>query len=334
MAEEEEVLVEDRGDLVEGEVLGEDETSDEEDEELEPEAEEDEDQDKDEDAEEDEGVSEDDEDEDSSEEDESETTDEGEDEEDPDDTGNQRVPRSRLNQVIQQREDERARATWLEEQLETLIGQRQAEVPVVEVKVEPDYDFDDAEERYGNFLLEGDTKQATAVRKEMNGERDKLYQKQIDDVKVAMKEEATAVSKATLEDNKFETFLEKTFEARDYLDDSSDQYNERAVKMANSLMVSYIQEGKSKVEALTLAVEDISPLFEEKPKLGSKKKTTTRTKDARRKAVKTDEQQPPSGARKSRGKGTRDLDNFKVEGLSDKDFNSLTKKELATLRGD
>jgi len=334
MADEE---LEDRGDFIEDESeeeVVEDESSDDEDEELEPQEQEDEDED--EDAEEDESVSEDDEDEGSDEEDESEDTEEGEDEveEDPDDTGNQRVPRSRLNQVIQQREEERARAAWLEEQLETLIGQRQTPDAEPEPKDEtPLYDFDDAEERYGNFLLEGDTKQAGAVRKEMNGERDKLYQKQIDDVKAAMKVEASEASKASLEDDKFDTFLNKTFSARAYLDDASDDYNERAVKMANSLMTSYMKDGMTKTKALGQAVEDIAPLFEEKPTLG-KKKSTTRTKNARRKAAKANDQQPPSTSRKSRGKGTRDLEDLRVDKLSEKDFNSLTKKELAILRGD
>lgn len=325
----------DRGDFIDDddEHLDDDDVSPDEDESEEEsdtdedESEEDEDNDDDEDG--DSSDTDEDEDEDSEEEDE-------EDDEEVDGEGNQRIPRSRLNQVIQQREDAKERSAWLEEQLEVLIKQRQApEEPTVPEVVIPDYDFDASEEKYGDLILEGSVKEAAALRREINAEQNKLFEAQIATVREEASVEAAKTSKASVEDGAFSTFLDDVVSEKSYLDDQSDDYNERAVKMANSLMSSYLAEGGyTKAEALALAVSDIGPLFEDdKPEQLGKKKASTRDKSARKKAVKASEQQPPNAERRTGRKGV-DLDNIDVGKMSDKQFNSLTRKERATLRGD
>lgn len=331
MAEEEEVL--DRGDFIE-EVEDEEEESEEVEVEEEVEDEEDEGEGEDEPSEEDEDGEEEAETPDEDEEVESEDPDEDEDEEEPDSDGNQRVPRSRLNQVIQQREEEKERSAWLEEQLSTLIKQRQEPEVVEEAPAEvPSYDFDTSEAKYIELVLEGSIDDAGKLRREINQERDKIYDHQLASVKASLSEEVKASSENTRTTAKFEDFLEDTFASKEYLDDTNDAYNEQAVQMANRLMIGYMQEGKDKIEALDQAVKDISPMFEEKPSLG-KKSPSKRTVSARKKAVSASEAQPPSTENSGGKKSARDLDKINISKMSEKAFNSLTKKELATLRGD
>lgn len=261
--------------------------------------------------------------------------DDDEDEDDENDDGNKLIPRSRLNQVIQQREAERERAAWLEDQLETLIKQRNVPEPQPkEDPPEPSYDFDTAEESYTELLLEGDTKGAAALRREINAEVSKETNRQIQEgIKQATKESSEATVK-TLEDEKFDIYLEKITVEKSYLNADSDDYDEKAVKMANSLMSSYIAEGLPRTKALAQAVDDISSLFEkpEKPNLGGD--ASKRTKEARKRAVKAADAQPPASERRSRSKSAKDLDALDIAKMSDKEFNSLTKKEIAALRGD
>ena len=247
--------------------------------------------------------------------------------------GNQRIPRSRLNQVIQQRDEEKQRSAWLEDQLETLIKQRQA--PEVEEPAETlvEYDFDSSESKYIELVLEGSIDDAGKLRREINTERDKIYSDQLASVKSSLSEEVKTSSAATAQDAKFEDFLDDTFSSKGYLDDASDDYNEQAVQMANRLMVGYMQEGVGKLDALDQAVKDIEPIFE-KPKESLGKKTSKRATEARKKASAADDNQPPSTERRSSSKSARDLDEVNIGKMSEKDFNSLTKKELAVLRGD
>ena len=263
---------------------------------------------------------------------------EASDEEEDEADGNARIPRSRLNQVIQQREEEKARSAWLEEQLETLIKQRQEPEPE-KVADEPvsTYDFDEAEEKYIELILEGSVKEARQVRKEINVEHETIREHQMAVAQKQATENAQVAASSSVEESKFQDFVEDTFSDKSYLDDTSDDYNERAVKMANSLMSSYVADGMDRISALDQAVKDITPLFEEdaspKPVLG-KKKASARTKTARKKALKASEQQPQTTERKSSGKGARDLDALDVGKMTDRAFNSLTAKEKAVLRGD
>lgn len=294
------------------------------------------------------------EDEEDSPEDEEDPEEDEEDEED-DDIGNKkptgRVPHGRLKQVIDQRDEERAkvqaerdRSQWLEEQLAELIKQGQASPkapPEPTPTPEPEYDFDAAEEKYAELLLEGSLKDASLLRREISAESGKLRDRQIEDVKRSLSEESAKSTQSVVEDLKFDDLLTETFEDKPYLDDMSDDYNEKAVKMANSLMSAYVSEGSSRAEALSKAVEDISPLFEKadedpvpdkKPTLG--KEPTDRAKRAKRKANKAREQQPQKSPRQSGVKGSKDLEAISIGKLSEKDFNGLTKKERAELRGD
>jgi hypothetical protein len=252
--------------------------------------------------------------------------DDGDEDEDEDDS---RIPRSRLNQVIRQREEERERARWLEEQLETLIkAQTNKQQDAAPEKIEEQYDFDAAEAKYIEKVLEGEVEEAHRIRKEINLERKKEYNNQIESIKKSLKEDTVTETSKSLDEVRFKEGLEKAQREYPFLNDKSKKYNEKAIRMANSLMGSYLHDGDSKSVALNKAIKDVVELFGDPAS-----KTTTRTKLARKTAAKASQQQPPESRAKG-GKAGRSLDSIDVNKLSEKDFKSLTKKDLARLRGD
>ena len=324
MAKEEEEVV-DRGDVY----IPEDEDPKDEDyEELEVEDDEEEDDESDEDSEDDDESDEDEEGEEDEEDD--------EEEEDDDDRGN-RIPRGRLNKVLRQRDEERElrleqqqRMAWLEKQLESLIQKETKQQAPAEPEPEP-YDFDSKEEQYIELILQGETKQATALRKEINKARDAEYKRQVSAAKEAAAEDAVNKAESSRDEERFQMLLEDITEEYAFLDDESDDYNEKAVRMANNLMASYIQDGKSKSMALKMAVEDILPFFEKKEEV--KAPVSKRKTEARRKAAKASNQQPPS-AKGVKGKKQREFDISDVEKMTERQFNELSAREKAKLRGD
>jgi hypothetical protein len=237
------------------------------------------------------------------------------------------IPRSRLNQVIQQRESEKERVRWLEKQLEILIKSKSSgEAPPT--PAESLYDFDQAETSYIEKILEGDIESAQKIRSEINIQRNSEYQRQIEVVKESIKEASTQETVKALDEVKFKDTLADITAKYPSFDDKSKRYNEKAVRLANSLMASYVKEGESKTKALLKAIKDVAPLFE-----NSASKAEQRNADARERAVRASKAQPPESQAKG-GKATRNLENVDVSKLPDKVFRSLSRKELSKLRGD
>lgn len=335
---------EDRGDLlepVEDEDQLEDELDDEEVEELDDVEDEEEDDSDVEDEDEDDGEEDSEDDDEDSDADEEQETDEDDSEDDEsveEEEEDQRIPKSRLDQVIKQREEEKERNLWLQEQLEAMI-QRQTEVKEeVQEEVDegpPDFDFDEAESKYIELILEGEVKDAMALRREINKVRDEVYNYQIESVRKNVTSDAVDQTAKSLDEQRFNGLLTGYIKEYDFLNDESDNYNAKAVTMANKLMAGYLQEGKRKSEALKLAVDDILPFYkveepEVKPKAGQ---ADARKKQARKKAAKASQSQPPASKGRT-GKARRNLDSVDIAKMSDRDYDSLTARERAKLRGD
>lgn len=243
------------------------------------------------------------------------------------DTSDIQIPKRRFDQVIAQREQERERVRWLEDQLEKLIDQKKPDVKE-EVPV-PTYDFDTAEEKYVELLLEGETKQAASLRKEINKARDEYTTYQINQIKESLSSEVVNSSKAAADQSKFDSLVENYENKYPYLDHESDSYDEEAVDMVNTLLSGYVSKGLSKSEALTKAVKGVSRHFGE-PVKGRKLGNDSTN---RRSKVKAARQQPAKSGSNSRvrNRNTSDLD---FNRMSEKEFNSLSERELKIARGD
>lgn len=261
--------------------------------------------------------------------DEEEDSDDDDDQEDPKEN---RIPKVRLDQVIEQRESEKKRADWLESQLEKLIEQNdKREVETFEEEEELDtFDYDEAESKYAEFLLEGESNKASKVRALINKSRQEDIEALILKATDGATTKATSRSTQIVEDSKFEDLVEILEVKHPFLNIDHDDYDEDMVDTVNTLITGYVASGKTKREGLRLAVAKVVPKESVEPKkkgLGGK-----RVKEARKTKASASNRQPPSSkSAKLAGKTSK---NTSVEKMSDKQFASLTKKEKAALRGD
>lgn len=272
--------------------------------------------------------------EDDSEEDEEESEDEedSEDEEEEPDEEKGRIPRSRLNEVIAQRDAERAarekeeeRVSRLEAMVEKLISKETAPAPEPEVEK---YDFIAAEEKYIDLILEGEVKDALALRAEIDKAKE-------DQFKNILEQSKTSTKDSVLNQSKFDTAVEAMEAKYPFLDYESDTYNEEAVESVNALMSGYVSKGIPEVEALKKAVAKMAPLFEVEEKetkkpLGNKRKASP--KDDRKRNAKAAKAQPPKST--ERKSSSKDLDTINVAKMSERDFSKLSDREKRILRGD
>jgi hypothetical protein len=245
-----------------------------------------------------------------------------------------RIPKSRLDEVIQQREDAKERNLWLENQLEKLINasnksQESTRTPEVEAST---YDFDRAEEDYISLIIEGEIGKATKLRNTINKERQSEMMNLIKGIESSVTSKAKTDSSAVIEQDRFDNYVD-TIEAKyPFLDSKNKSYNEEAVETVNTLLAGYIAAGKTKTEGLKLAVGKVAPFYskdevEAKKSLGNK-----RTVEAGKKAAKAAASQPTKV--KSGSSRSADASSINISKMSERDFSKLTAREKSILRGD
>lgn len=270
------------------------------------------------------------------EEDESDDEEEDEDEEENDEEDEEveepkvhRIPKARLDEVIAQREAERERAQWLEEQLAKLIAIQEKRTKEDIAPPAPKFDFDAAEEKYLELAFSGEHGDALKLRKEIDRQRELAFEAKIKALKESTETELETKSKKVIDDERFKDVLAKSESTYKFLDVNHKSYNADAVDTVNTLMRGYMAAGKSKSEALALAVKKGAPMYLE-PK--DKKEISERRREQVSKNAKAAKQQAP----KAKGRGTREIDveSLDPSTLTEKDWKSLTPKQKAKLRGD
>jgi hypothetical protein len=261
------------------------------------------------------------------EEEESEEDDEEEEVETPKGKKDYRIPKARFDEVIAQREAERERSQWLEEQLAKLIAKTTAAEE--KVNVAPKFDFDAAEEKYLELAFGGEHADALKLRKQIDTAREEAFEAKIKALKDATVEDVDSRSKAIIDAERFDDVRRKSEAKFPFLNAKHSTYNADAVDMINTLMRGHVAAGKSKSEALRLAVAKGAPIFEEAPVV--KKVTERRAEQAKKNATAARSQ--PS---RVSGKGAKDIDVNTIDPstLSEKHYKDLTPKQKAKLRGD
>jgi len=240
-----------------------------------------------------------------------------------------KIPKSRLDAVIKQREEAKERAAWLEEQLSKLIA-KQSEVEKVKEPEVPAFDFDQAEEDYITFIIEGETAKASKLRSEINKARQAETVRLVNSIKESSSAEAKTLSEARIEEERFKNLVEALEVKHPYLNNKHKDFNEEAVETVNTLLAGYIAAGKSRSEGLKLAIAKVNPMYEKQNK--PKTVAETRTKEAGKKAVIAAKSQPIKT--RSSTSSAVDAKALNVLKMSERDFNSLTDKEKRLLRGD
>ena len=134
-----------------------------------------------------------------------------------------KIPKSRLDEVIRQREEAKERSLWLEEQLEKLINQSvAAKVPTTPAKPEvPEYDFEAAEEQYISLIIEGEVSKATKLRSEINKARQAEFNSTIETIKEAALTNAKSEGFKAVQEQSFGTLIANMESKYKFLDHKS-----------------------------------------------------------------------------------------------------------------
>lgn len=254
---------------------------------------------------------------------------EEEDPEEEEEIESPKIPRSRFNQVIKQREEAKERNAWLEAQLEKLIQKQTEVIQREEPKIS--YDFATAENKYISLIIEGEVAEATKLRAEIDKARKDEMMGIIKEIKDSAEDNAKKQSSVLVEQEKFNNLVENFESKYKFLNADSKEYNEEAVDTVNTLLAGYVAAGKSKSEGLRLAVQKVAPLYtkviETKPTLGNKRKI-----ESGKKAAQAANSQP--ARTKSVSTKSIDRETVDVSKMSERDFAKLTPKEKSILRGD
>jgi hypothetical protein len=233
-----------------------------------------------------------------------------------------------IAEILKQNEEAKARSAWLEEQLAKLISnlsdkEKKEAPPVVE------FDFETAEEKYANLLIEGEHKDAAKLRIQIDTARRNELVAMMDSIKKSATEEATKSTSATLEATEFKALVRTLEKANPYLDVNSKSFNEEAVDTVNTLSAGYIAAGMTRSQALQKAVDKVKALYKEEAPSASI--AAKRKVEAGKKAAKASAMQP--GKTKSSAAPDSSVE-MNISKMSDKDLAKLSLKELKALRGD
>lgn len=267
--------------------------------------------------------------------------DEEDSEEDSDEAPNEdqaRIPRSRLNKVIEERNterEERARLQGRIDALEELAAERKGDAAKVTKDLVVEFDFKGKQIESANALIDGDVELYAKIQSDIDTARTTKHKADLKATREDAKEVAKSQTDSALESQKLDIVVERSVKQHSFLDADSDEYNEEAVETVNALMDNLVASGSTKSQALTKAVKRLAPLFsteplvEKKASLGKKRKVANR-----KKAASANQKQPPTVKKGSKAKSNRDLDAINVTKMTDRDYSKLSLRERKTLRGD
>ncbi|MEB3319808.1 MAG: hypothetical protein VKI63_02575 [Cyanobium sp.] len=237
------------------------------------------------------------------------------------------IPKSRFDQVNQARKDAEARLAQLEAQLK---GEKSA----TEQAAKQEYDFDDAEARYMEAVLDGKTEEAKQIRREIRAAERASYES----LAVEKASQITAATKAQAE---IDVVIAKAEATYPELDPSNEGvYNAAIVEEIGAYYAARMNLGDTPAAAMQKAIDAMvrvhgigtPPLEPPKPVPAKKnlevvKKATAAKVELAKKAAPALGDVGKSGAEN----GLADID---IDKLTDKDIDALPASTLARLRGD
>lgn len=234
------------------------------------------------------------------------------------------VPKERLDAVL-------AKQKALQKQLEDLQAQNTPDENAPEA-----YDYDTKEAEYQEFILDGETAKATALRKEMRAAEKAELQYEFDQKMgqtVQQSQQATVLQQAASE-------LETAFSE---FDQNSEAFNSEATQEVVDLRDAFITQGFQPVDALSKAANfvikdrgfaDLTP----ESALAAPAATTkpvdevAKKRANNKKKLQAAESQPPELPGESSSAHGEKVDD--LSSLSEEEFNALPAATLKRMRGD
>ena len=237
------------------------------------------------------------------------------------------VPHARFNEVNETLKHERAERLRLEEELARARGQQPAPAEKPDPKQEG-YDFDAAEDRYMEALLDGDKDAAAEIRREIRAEERKQFSQQSE---LAAKQAADAELKrrdAESEQQIAQKVLTAAISKYPFLDHESDEADADAIEDVIARRDLYLKQGMPFAKALATAVEKVAPRYapqDEQPRPGKR----TATQEQINRNLEREKRIP--AAMPGVGERGKDIDYAK---LSEDEFDALSEQEKRKARGD
>jgi len=233
------------------------------------------------------------------------------------------VPKSRLDEVL-------AKQKALQKQLDEMKAAQEPAEDAPEA-----FDFDKSEIEYQQFVLDGESEKAAALRQQMRkAEREQIAYEM-------RKEMGTTVAK-NAQETALATAAQELEIAFPVFDQNSDSFDQELTQEVVGLRDAFITQGFDAVDALSKAVNfvvksnDLVSSTEDTPALADTKKPPQAAADKKRKEVsrklKAAESQPPEmPGESSSARGDQAIN---VNNLTEDEFNALPDATLKRLRGD
>lgn len=237
------------------------------------------------------------------------------------------VPHARFNEVNQNLKNERAERLRLEEEVARLRGA--APAPVEKKDDLKPFDFDAAEDRYMDAVLDGDKDKAKAIRAEIRSEERK-----------ALEQEGAKAGKQTVAEElrqrdeqaelaRLQQVAREAVVKHPFFDAGAKDANPEAIEELVAWRDHYIRKGLPPSKALATAVEKVAPRY---AKDAERKPTANKPSATEEQILKNMDRakripQAPAGV----GERGKDIDYSK---LSEDEFDALPAEEKKKARGD
>jgi hypothetical protein len=238
------------------------------------------------------------------------------------------VPHARFNEVNETLKQERAARLQLEEELARARGQQPApaaEKPDDKAKA---YDFDAAEDRFMDALLDGDKEAAAKIRAEIRAEERKEFAQQSAQSAQQAADAELKRRDAESEQLAAQKVLTASIAKYPFLNHEGEDADADAIEDVIARRDLYLKQGMPFAKALATAVEKVAPRYarqEEQPKPSKQAATTAQINRN------LDREKRIPAAMPGVGERGKDIDYAK---LSEDEFDALPEQEKRKARGD
>lgn len=241
-----------------------------------------------------------------------------------DDKDDRFIPKSRFDEVNNEKKELKARLEALEAQVSSAVAPVAADAPAAIVEETPAFDFDGKENEYLEAITEGDIEKAKTIRSEIRqAEREALKEELRTETAQVTAQQTVAERKAAVIDKALNDYPE--------LKNGSETFNPEQVAKVNRMALAYQAEGKTADVALSLAIKDLMPPIVDTP--AEIPVTDKGTKEARERNAKAAAAQAPRIGVVGTGERAQAA-SVNVEDLSEAEFDALPEREKKRLRGD
>lgn len=254
---------------------------------------------------------------------------EEEEEEGEEDTDDRRIPKARFDEVLKERNQLREEFERLRRKVEELEQGKQAEPepePEPEAAAPEPYDFEAAEAKFAEAVINGDVEEAKRIRAE-------ITRKQLEIAEQTARAEAAQVQNLAQMQVQFQRAVEELENQYPAFRPGDEAYDQEAVDAVLKIHSGLVAVGEDPVAALEQAATLVAAQRGLQP-VGREEAPQQQAAPAKKPAVKqklsAKEKQPP----KQGGVAGRSVDDLDLDNLSEEEFDALPEATKARLRGD